>query len=94
MGILLAAFGCVESPAPSPPTPLDIERSMVQAAERAVLLGEARAALDAGEDARAARVIVWGMPLAPDIYVIRIEAYDATGIGLVTAHRGVVVARR
>lgn len=44
--------------------------------------------------------VVWnafdahGMPLPPDVYVVRIEAYDATGIGLVTAQHGVVVARR
>ncbi|MBC8146084.1 MAG: lamin tail domain-containing protein [bacterium] len=37
---------------------------------------------------------VHGMPLAPDVYLIRIEAYDAPGIGLVSAQTGVVVARR
>lgn len=35
-----------------------------------------------------------GMPLPPEIYVIRIEAYDALGVGLVSARSGVVVARR
>jgi hypothetical protein len=44
--------------------------------------------------------IVWdaydasGMPLTPGIYILRIEAYDATGIGLIVASTGVVVARR
>lgn len=44
--------------------------------------------------------VVWrgydphGMPLAPEIYVLRIEAYDPVGIALATARAGIVVARR
>jgi hypothetical protein len=34
------------------------------------------------------------MPLAPEIYIIRLEAYDAGGVGLVAKQTGVVVARR
>jgi len=68
MGIVLAVLGCAGSPALPPPDPLDIERRVLRSAEQAVLLGEARAALDAGEDARAARVIGWGLPLAPEAF--------------------------
>jgi hypothetical protein len=35
-----------------------------------------------------------GMPLAPEIYIVRIEAFDPSGVGLVTAQTGIVVARR
>ena len=35
-----------------------------------------------------------GMPRAPGIYVVRIEAYDAGGTGIVSARSGVIVARR
>jgi carboxyl-terminal processing protease len=47
---------------------LEIERRMVHDAELALWLAEARAALDAGEDARAAKAVVWGLSLAPEAF--------------------------